>query len=94
MFNYTITVSVEEGTPFSELKSTLLKNKKVKKVSKASTKVKEEMTDYYADGKQLSVKAFKSRIAAAEADVKYGRTYSPEEMKKEMEEWKKKKGYK
>lgn len=96
MFNYTITVSVEEGTSFSELKTTLLKNKKVKKVSKKteSGKVEEPMTEYYANGRQLSVKQFKARIAKAEADVKAGRVYTMEEMWDKHADWKKKHGLK
>jgi predicted transcriptional regulator len=45
------------------------------------------VTNYYGEGKQLSVKQFKTRIKKGERDTKEGRFYTAEEMKAEMEKW-------
>ena len=89
-------VEIKKGANEELLAAKFLKEKGVADViiSKPRKKKKEVMTDYYANGKQFSVKEFKSRIAAAEADVKAGRVYTPAQLKKEMEQWKKEKGYK
>jgi predicted transcriptional regulator len=63
-----------------------------KKAAAKSSIVAEPMTDYYSNGKRVSVKEFKSRIKNAEQDIKEGRFYTAEEMLKNHEEWKKKHG--
>jgi putative N-acetylmannosamine-6-phosphate epimerase len=65
-----------------------------KTASKKTNTVAEPMTEYYSKGKQLSVKEFKSRIKKAEQDIKEGKYHTPEQLKSEMESWKKQKGYK
>ncbi len=89
-------VEIRKGTNEELFAAKLLKQKEVVdvKISKPKQKTKEKMTDYYANGKQLSVKEFKNRIASAEADIKAGRVYTPAQLKKEMETWKKQRGYK
>jgi hypothetical protein len=89
-------VEVKKGTNEELFAAKLMKQKEVVnvKVSKPKKKKEEAMTDYFANGKQLSVKEFKARIAAAEADVKAGRVYTPSQLREEMETWKKQKGYK
>lgn len=58
-----------------------------KKTTAKSSIVAEPMTDYYSNGKRVSVKEFKSRIKNAEQDIKEGRFYTAEEMKAKMDKW-------
>jgi hypothetical protein len=85
-------VEIKKGANEQLFAAKLMKEKEVAtvKISKPRKKKKEPMSDYYANGKQLSVKEFKSRIAKAEKDVKEGRFITHEEMKKRWEEKKKK----
>jgi hypothetical protein len=89
-------VEIKEGTDEEVFAAKLRKQKEVVdvKISKPRKKKKEPMTDYYANGKQLSMKEFKARIADAEEDIKAGKFYTGEQLKTEMEKWKKEKGYK
>lgn len=90
-------VELKKGVDEEKVAAQLMKRNDIAavKVSKArKPKKKETMTDYYVGDKQLSVKEFKAHIAAAEEDVKHGRTYTPEQLKAEMNKWKKQKGYK
>lgn len=84
-------VEVKKGANEELLAAKLMKEKDVVdvKISKPRKK-KEPLTDYYANGKQLSVKEFKKRIATAEDDIKAGRFFTMEQMREKHDEWKKK----
>ncbi len=98
-----VTFELKDDVDVNEFLAHHKDTKRVKKVSvsgrkkaapKKSSVVAEPMTEYYSKGKQLSVKEFKARIKKAEQDIKEGRFYTPEQLKSEMESWKKEKGYK
>lgn len=90
-----VTFELHDDVDVNEFLAKHKDNKSVKKITvsgkkKPATKVgvvSEPMTDYYSEGKQLSVKQFKTRIKKAEQDIKEGRFYTAEEMKAEMEKW-------
>ncbi len=50
---------------------------------------KELVVGYTADGKPLTKEEYNSRLERAEEEAKYGRVTSANDLKKEIESWKK-----
>lgn len=96
-----LTVDFKENSNIDEYLTQLKKDKRVEQVNidgkvlkKKAAKSKAAVKKPKPEGPRLTMTEFKKRIKQAEKDIKEGRFYTQEQMKKEMDRWMEAKGIK
>lgn len=95
-----LTVDFKENSNIDEYLTQLKKDKRVEQLNIDGKPIKKKaaktnpISKLKPEGKRLTMAELKKRIKQAEKDIKEGRSFTPDQMKKEMDKWMKAKGIK